>query len=584
MPINLQIGGSISLTPLSMQKNWLRDISPPGTMNLKNQDISNSLITSSDFTNITNLLNNNDTECLQYLDMDLNLDVMSPNNNLTRNLVDRTFNKTPIPDNTGCSILGVNDENVIENFDFELKDDLSNIEDINITPKNLTFNHYNKNIGNITWENIKNHYSTNVNENNLIHKFQSTPYQSTDNAVSKINFGIFVSPITTENALQLDLNDNKKAEETVVIRKSQNLMKTTTMEDYRQSIEDHSEFILNEETIKLCKTVKGETFDYVDDLKTVLQNSAESNEKDFDEILDTFNVIKSQEGDRLLQSVDNIKQRHSLINLEKQRVEKQRKEYEIDNRTRYLNETMSKSSESVRLLNRRSRLYDDVNLQISNQQKQQTELIEKKTKYVDSLTTVEDQNEQEPDLFYDKSNRDRFKTIKINKKLESGMVVIVNSEDQLISPEEHKDQRNQLNFQKQDQPLGNVIGFKKPLVASKLSNFGFSRPTYRSQLAHKDLKLTLRANSTDSLGEDQKTLHSSQRISNLKSPMGVKAKSIHNLVFNNTTGTNRNDSAILDGPTKTAVSTVNLRSTRASSLVRPLPSTDSGMKVTNNDI
>lgn len=574
MPINLQIGGSISLTPLSMQKNWLRDTSPPGTMNLKNQDISNSLITSSDFTNITNLLNNNDTECLQYLDMDLNLDVMSPNNNLTRNLVDRTFNKTPVPENTGCSISGVNDENVIENFDFELKDDVSNIEDMNTTPKNLTFNHYNKNIGTITWENIKNQYSTNVNENNVIHTFQSTPYQSTENAVSKINFGILLSPISTENA-QLDLNENKKSEETVVIRKSQNLM-----EDYRQSIEDHSEFILNEETIKLCKTVKGETFEYVDDLKTVLQNSAESNEKDFDEILDTFNVIKSLEGDRLLQSVDNIKQRHSLINLEKQRVEKQRKEYELDNRSRYINETMSKSSESVRLLNRRSRLYDDVNLQISNQQKQQTELIEKKTKYVDNLTTVDAQNDQEPYLFYEKSNRDRFKTIKINKKLESGMVVIVNSEDQLlISPEEHKDQRNQLNFQKQDQPLGNVIGYKKPLVASKLSNFGFSRPTYRSQLTHKDLKLTLRANSIDSLGEDQKTIHSSQRISNLKSPMGVKAKSIHNLVFNNNTATNRNDSAILGGPTKTTISTVNFRSTRASSLVRPLPSTDSVMKV-----
>lgn len=580
MPINLQIGGPISLTPLSMQKNWLRDISPPGTMFLKNQDISNSLITSSDFTNITNLLNNNETECQQYLDMDLNLDVISPNKNSTRDLVDRNFLKMFVPESTDVSILDINNEKDIENFDFEIKDSIIKIEDMNITPKNLTFNTYNKNADNITWEKIKNHHLSNVNENNLIQKFQSTPYQSNDKVVSKINFGLFISPISTENAEKTPI-DNEKEEEEVVIRKPNNLMKITTMEDYRQSIEDHSEFILNEETIKLCKTVKGETFDCMDDLKTALMNSAESNEKDFDEILDIFNVKKSQEGDRLLQSVDNIKQRHSLINLEKQRVEKQRKELEVDNRSQYSNETMSKSSESVRLLNRRSRLYDDVNLQICNLQKQQNELIEKKMKNVENCTSEEAQNDNEPDLFYDKSNRDRFKTIKINKKLESGMVVIVNPEEQIkLTLEENKDQRNQSNFQKQDQPLENKTGIKKLAVSSKLSNFGFSRPTYRSQLIHKDLKLTLRANSTDSLGDGQKIIHLNQRTSNLKSPMGIKAKSIHNLVFNNYSGTNRNEPPILGGLTKPVVSTANLRSTRASSLVRPLPSSDSGLKVT----
>ncbi|CAO1337500.1 unnamed protein product [Diamesa hyperborea] len=571
MPINLQIGGPISLTPLSMQKNWLRDISPPGTMGLKTQDISNSLITSSDFTNITNLLNNNETECQHYLDMDLNLDVISPNNNPTRDLVNCIFNKNPVPESTDDSILDINDKKDIESFDFEIKDD------INITPKNLTFNTYNKNSGNITWEKIKNHHLSNVNETNSIQKFQSTPYQSNDKVVSKINFGNFLSPICTENSENTS-SDNDKEEEEIVIRKPHNLMKIMTMEDYRQSIEDHSEFILNEETIKLCKTVKGETFECMDDLKTALMNSAESNEKDFDEILDIFNVKKSLEGDRLLQSVDNIKQRHSLINLEKQRVEKQRKEYETDNRTQYSNETMSKSSESVRLLNRRSRLYDDVNLQICNLQKQRNELIEKKTIMNENFTTEEDQNENFPDLFYDKSNRDRFKTIKINKKLESGMVVIVNPDEQMITPEENKDQRNQSNIQKQDQPLENKIGTKKQAVPSKLSHFGFSRPTYRSQLAHKDLKLTLRANSTDSLGDGQKALHLNQRTSNLKSPMGIKAKSIHNLVFNNNPGINRDEYSILGSLTKPVVSSAHLRSTRASSLARPLPSSDSGFK------
>ena len=586
MPINLQIGGAISSTPLSMQKNWLRDISPPGTMYLRNQDISNSLITSSDFTNITNLLNNNEAECQQYLNMDFNLDVITPNNNSTRNLVDRTFDKTHIPDSTDDSILVVNDnEKTNENFELEQNDDVNQFEDeTNITPKNLTFNTYNENSGNITLENIKNRHISNVTQSNLNRKFQSTPYHSNDKNDSKINFGLLLSPINTEypeNALKDIDKDDDDEEEEVVKRKSHNLIKIKTNEDYRQSIEDHSEFILNEETIKLCKTVKGETFDYMDDLKTALMNSAESDEKEFDEILDTFNVIKSQEGDRLLQSVDNIKQRHSLINLEKQRVEKQRKEYEVDNRTQYLNETMTKSSDSVRLLNRRSRLYDDVNFQISNLQKQNTELSEKRTINFENCATEDAQNGNDgpPDLVYDKSNRDRFKTIKLNKKLESGMVVIGNSEEQLLaSPDENKDQRNQLNFQKQEQPLDNRTVFKKPVAASKLSNFGYSRPTYRSQLAHMDLKLTLRANSTESLGDGQKTLHSSQQTSNLKSPMGVKAKSIHNLVFNNNPGSHRNESSKLSGPAKT-VPTANIRTTRASSLVRPLPSNDNGFKV-----
>ena len=67
--INLQIGGAVN-GPMSlsiMQKSWLNDVSPPGSI-LSSMEMSvndrmgNSLITSGDFSNISYLLNNNPVE------------------------------------------------------------------------------------------------------------------------------------------------------------------------------------------------------------------------------------------------------------------------------------------------------------------------------------------------------------------------------------------------------------------------------------------------------------------------------------------------------------------------------------------
>jgi hypothetical protein len=54
VPLNLQIGGQIS-TPFNMQRSWLSDVSPPGSL-CTSVDMSSSLINSGDFTNISSFL------------------------------------------------------------------------------------------------------------------------------------------------------------------------------------------------------------------------------------------------------------------------------------------------------------------------------------------------------------------------------------------------------------------------------------------------------------------------------------------------------------------------------------------------
>lgn len=75
--LNLQIGGAVTLTPGSavntsqiMQRSWLNDVSPPGSIMSSmefsiNDKMGSSLITSGDFTNVSYLLNANGGEDTQ---------------------------------------------------------------------------------------------------------------------------------------------------------------------------------------------------------------------------------------------------------------------------------------------------------------------------------------------------------------------------------------------------------------------------------------------------------------------------------------------------------------------------------------
>lgn len=517
-----------SILPNSMQRSWLNDVSPPSSictsMDFQNCDnMLNSLITSSDFTNVSFLLNGTDAHESKYKNGTISIDNITPTRSVTKNLMDFTFNinrTIPVPSNSTFTadpeMTEIQTDDSIKDFD-----------------KNRTFN-------------------AEGSHKNLSTIIQSTPVYKEDAGILR-SFDHTMSPISS-------LRDDE--DEMVMIRsiKSRNLANELSVDDYRNSIEDQCEFILNEETIKLSSRVCGDTIESLN-LKTALLDSTCANEREFDKMLDSFDMKKSLESFNVKKSVDNIKQRHSLINLEKQREKKQRKDEEYDNKTQY--DSISKSSE--RLL-RRSRVYDDVNLQL---QKHQNEVLPDQTSG----------NDLDPDSenVVDKSNRDRFKTIKLNKKLQTGMVVVDSEQNINIdngkstSPGTNKERRNQLNLQKQDME---DTDFKKP--SSGLSKFGFSRPTYRSR---NNLNLPLKACSTDSL-DNEETEIKNMGV-NLKSPMGVKSKSIHNLMFNGNTAPqygyrmgSYSNLRLISGATK---SQSNLKAPRASSLVRP--TTDNGFKV-----
>lgn len=532
-----------------MKRSWLNDVSPPSSIGTStdfhnNDTMLNSLITSGDFSNVSFLLNGNDgNEMLQNINRTVTIDNVSPTKSLTRNLMDFTFD-------VHKSNALASDATFIADVTAPLQDLTNNSDD---SRKNLTFNARSNGGINLTWDKIQDHQNQ---LNNTI--VQSTPvHNHVNDEVLRNNFNHTMSPISS---LQAEGDEDDTPE--VIIRsiKGRNLVNDITIDDYRNSMEDQCEFLLNEETIKLSSRVCGDTFETLD-LKTALIQSADANEKDFDEILDSFNVKKSLESEKLLQSVDNIKQRHSLINFEKQREEKQKKDEDYDNKTQY--DSMNKSSE--RLL-RRSRLYDDVNLILQQQIDTNTSSSSIKSAKVSECDQLQETGEA--DEVIDKNNRDRFKTIKLNKRLQSGMVVVDDESENAqvrdgssTSPGTNKERRNQLNQQKQEQE---DVEYKKPAPApSKMSTFGFSRPTYRSR---NDLNLPLKASSTDSLDDEPRL---SNLGSQIKSPMGIKSKSIHNLMFGGQGGNRIGSYSNLKLVPGAARSQSNLKTPRTSSLVRP---------------
>ncbi|XP_035792833.1 serine-rich adhesin for platelets-like isoform X2 [Anopheles albimanus] len=205
--------------------------------------------------------------------------------------------------------------------------------------------------------------------------------------------------------------------------------------------------------------------------KSILES--EHSGVDFDEMLNslTADVRRTDESDKLRQSLDNIKKRHSRINLEKQQQdEMKRKLHQLETGDGSANTSattpldnklvdsmtkssgMSSSSGSERLLNRRSRYNEDLNLSQHLQQPQQQQQPEQKQ--LNSTITLsngengsgdgETGSAAEPDRVstgaeaetYDRKNRDRFKTIRIIKKKEDELpVAVLPDADQPSEPE-----------------------------------------------------------------------------------------------------------------------------------------------------
>uniref|UniRef100_A0A182M814 Uncharacterized protein n=1 Tax=Anopheles culicifacies TaxID=139723 RepID=A0A182M814_9DIPT len=176
---------------------------------------------------------------------------------------------------------------------------------------------------------------------------------------------------------------------------------------------------------------------------------------DFDEMLNslTADVRRPDEAsDKLRQSLDNIKKRHSRINLEKQQQdEMKRKLHHQQQQSATLGEaqcdnkladsmlsksgSMCSSSGSERLLNRRSRYNEDVHLTLSPQQQQQpstinTTVVLANGEHEGSAETSDPASTANEVETYDRKNRDRFKTIRLGRKRDDSLGAALPDVDQ----------------------------------------------------------------------------------------------------------------------------------------------------------
>lgn len=339
---------------------------------------------------------------------------------------------------------------------------------------------------------------------------------------------------------------------------------------------------------------------------TLLLLESNKNEDEFDDLLNSFSSnVRSPSTYKVRQSLDNIKKRHSLINLEKQHQDELNREkssntsLNLSNKgdatlthdRNKLNDSFNKtalvssaSSCGERLL-RRSRLYDDmistsgssgnennymntsgssVSSNDNNKQMHESNAIDAPNKRNQSyllkdIEKTDNLNEFNADEYQANplndagnetktNNRDRFKTIRIFKKPPENAVQVPDSDTTYAPAEilEHFSQKNvnspkamatnnyHLNEnQKNDGKAINTMTFKKSALARPKYLSGISkRDTYAKSSSHEILSHG--TYQPEEYANDTK----SQNVPPLKSPMGIKSKSTHNLVTTNRIGTN----------------------------------------------
>lgn len=288
------------------------------------------------------------------------------------------------------------------------------------------------------------------------------------------------------------------------------------------------------------------------------------NERDFDDMLASINTQDMRKsGERMRQSLDSIKKRHSLINYERQQEELRRKVNDIDQEINNL--TMEGSGSGPRLLNRRSRLFDEQQQQQENQQ----ENVMNRTMDLNAATTLQQQQGQQPALVErravpEKRDRDRFKTIKIFRKTVNSNIPDADetSIDGVLEGDENNGMVDSEGGAEEQEEVAEVIkstaipsrGLQRPsrfLTRPKFGS-GLQRPSHLGIATQKassaDDLLDSRRGEEDEEEEEeqggrrevsQERGHSVQRMNpsrmttgKLKSPMGIKSKSIHNLMVN----------------------------------------------------
>lgn len=328
-------------------------------------------------------------------------------------------------------------------------------------------------------------------------------------------------------------------------------------------------------------------FEEFENTLLILENN--KNEEEFDELLNCFSAnIRSPMSQKVRQSLDNIKKRHSSFGMEKQQQDELNREKVMNTskngkysefgsseknrmndsigRSAMISSTTSIGSGSGERLLRRSRLFDDVVVPTTDRitdngahehsgttvgytdnkeanehnstqtynRKNQSHLDTDSFSKTDTTTTIF--NTDETAAENKANNRDRFKTIRIFKRPPENAIQIPDPDETLVqemqspisatrtgemfatkntnSPKHqamNEDQNSAKNF--------NTMTFKRS---------GLVRPRLLSGLAKRDLYT--KSNSQEILSSDDHITNvQPKQVSQIKSPMGIKSKSIHNL-------------------------------------------------------
>lgn len=266
------------------------------------------------------------------------------------------------------------------------------------------------------------------------------------------------------------------------------------------------------------------------------------NDEDFENMLNSMGNNQSQlKNDKMRQSLDYIKKRHSLLNMEKQQESMLRRSGCDSNKLiESMEKSMGSSTSSGSRLLRRSRLFDDINpLQsteaIIDTKNQVNETIAaaaaapsrenpSPNEYTteQNVTTVE-----EPPV--DTNNRDRFKTIRISKKTPDSSVpsireVFSTGLEQNIEVSNERFAKIDVNSPQLNHRNGVIV----PKEPSSATNRQMARPRQLSGLVKRDF--SAKSSSVDSLSN--RTASRGETKPAVRNAMGSKSKSIQSLVGN----------------------------------------------------
>lgn len=587
---NLQIGGAFT-NPLSnsiMQRSLITDVSPPNSLasSMSYNECGNSLITSGDFSNIGCLLNNQDDDNffrvngMQPLTRQSLVSVSERNSKFSNNLFDDSKDNNILKTDmhgieeqvsSGNSTLQNSMELISNGSDIKAKNDTFKVAN------NATFDASGGPVLNQTFDQVGvSPKNNNTFVKNGTQSLEPSPDKLLTSSTVVLNDPDFNSPVTDRVITQIPDQSTpaihqsrlQKFGHTIVVEDLSPITSqpTTLRRKARLTVEQDDD----------NKRISLQNFEDVEKSISLLENTHD--EEGFDVILEDITDLKRSldANEKFKQSLQNIKNRHSQANLERQQEEMFRKKFDatmtLDNKLMdSMNKSMSSSGGSERLLNRRSRLDDGIVLPI------QTDTITNGEPPETSKTTLVVEGNGSgggnPDR---KANRDRFKTMRITKKHIEGMIVIDGEEKEQDDYDEAEEMSKDPNVEvingafvhlatkaeqgeidDEDEPL-----FKKPIIPQKPLNplngapfraRSLSKPKYYSgfysdRKGSLQLQLVGKASSIDHL--DSNRMNSQENInttitiqtgssqmgtmkpgSNLKSPMGAKSKSYHNLVY-----------------------------------------------------